>query len=164
MTRRLSHRVFRRLSGSKGNTLVEAAVLTPLLLLLTFAIVDFASLLYVYLALENGVSQATRFAVTGNLMDDPGNPGTPLSREGSIKAAMRQATPTLTIDDSAFTFNHFSPGGSSWSGGTGGPGDVEKVTVTYTWTLFTPLIRAFFTNGQIVLTVDSAMKNEGRPE
>ena len=41
--------------------------MTPLLLLLTFSIVDFAALFYVYLALENGASQATRYAVTGQV-------------------------------------------------------------------------------------------------
>jgi hypothetical protein len=75
---------------------------------------------------------------------------------------MRQATPTLTLDDSAFTFNHMSVGGSSWQAGTGGPGEIEKVTVDYTWDILTPIMRPFFTNGQIHFTVDSAMKNEAR--
>lgn len=132
MTGFLSRRMLRRLRDSKGNTLLEAAVVTPLLLLLTFGIVDFASLFYVYLALENGASQATRFAVTGNSMDDPNSPGSQLSREESIKLAMRQATPTLTITDANFTFTHLPQGGSSWVSGAGGPGDVGRVTIDYT--------------------------------
>ena len=47
---------------------------------------------------------------------------------------MRQATPTLTIPDGAFTFSTCRVGGSAWVGGTGGPDDIEKVTVDYTWT------------------------------
>jgi len=151
-----------RLSDARGTSLVEAALITPLLLLLTLSIVDFGALFYVYLALENGVSQATRYAVTGSLMDDPGNPGTPLSRNESIKLAMRQAAPTLTINDAAFTFNHMVPGGAAWVGGTGGPGDLEKLSVAYTWTFYNPLMWPFFNNGQIALNVDSAMKNESR--
>jgi len=158
----LSPRLFRRLSDSRGTTLVEAALITPLLLLLTFAIVDFASLFYVYLALENGVSQGTRYGVTGNQMDDPMNPGSKLSRADSIKTAMRQATPTLTIDNAAFSFSHMPPGGGVWIGGTGGPSDIEKLTVNYTWNIITPLLWPFFGNRQIQFTVDSAMKNEGR--
>ena len=104
-------------------------MITPLLLLLTFGIMEFATMFYVYLALENGVSQATRYGVTGNLKDDPMNPGTPLTRAESIKLAMRQATPTLTIPDAAFTFSHLPAGGGAWVGGTGGPGEIEKVTV-----------------------------------
>ena len=81
-------------------------------MLLTFATFDFASLFYAYLALENGISQATRFAVTGNQMNDPANPGNLLSRTASIETAMRLATPTLTIADTAFTFSHMSSGRS----------------------------------------------------
>jgi hypothetical protein len=109
---------------------------------------------YAYLALENGVSQATRFGITG------ATTGT-LSRQDSIKAAMRDATPTLTLADSAFTFNYMPQGGSAWLSGPGGPGDLEKVTVNYTWDFMTPLIRPFFTNGQLQIQVSSAMKNEG---
>src|SRR5205085_11437935 len=65
---------------SRGSNLVEAALVTPLLLLLTFAIADFGGLFYAYLALENGVSQATRYGVTGQTLDDPNNPGNKLSR------------------------------------------------------------------------------------
>jgi len=79
--------------------MIEAAIITPLLLLLTFSVVDFASIFYVYLALENGLSQATRFAVTGNKMDDPLNPGSKLNRADSIKMAMprpRRPSPSTT--------------------------------------------------------------------
>jgi Flp pilus assembly protein TadG len=152
----------RRLRSARGATLLEAALVTPLLMLLTFGTIDFASLFYAYLALENGVSQATRFAVTGNQMDDPAHPGTPLSRTDSIEAAMRQATPTLTISDAAFTFNHMSPGSATWAAGTGGPSDIEKVSVNYTWNILTPIMRPFFTGGRVTVHVESAMKNEGR--
>ena len=151
-----------RLRDATGTSLVEAALITPLLLLLTLSIVDFGALFYCYLALENGVSQATRYGVPGNLMDDPASPGTKLSRADSIKTAMRLATPTLTINDSAFAFNHMVPGGAAWVGGVGGPEDIEKVSVTYTWNLFNPVLWAFFPGGTITLNVDSSMKNESR--
>ena len=102
---------------------LEAAIITPLLLLLTFSIVDFGALFYVYLALENGVSQATRFGVTGNLMDDPTHPGTRCRATDSIKTAMRQATPTLTIPDSAFSVQlTWRRAAARWSGGHRRPG------------------------------------------
>jgi Flp pilus assembly protein TadG len=147
----------KRLRDSRGATLVEAAIMTPLLLLLTFSIVDFACIFYVYLALENGVSQATRYAVTGTVE-------TGMTREQSIKAAMRSATPTLTINDGMFSFSHMRPGTSTWVAGTGGEGDIGKVTINYNWSLMTPLMRPFFTNGQLNVRVESAMKNERRFE
>ena len=147
----------RRLGDSKGANLVEAAIITPLLLVLTFSIVDFAAMFYCYLALEHGVSQATRYAITGQQMSASGSP---IGREASIKAAMRDATPTLSIPDSAFSFSFMPVNGSSWSSGLGGANDVGRVTVNYQWRFMTPLIRPFFPNGQLSLRVQSTMKNE----
>jgi Flp pilus assembly protein TadG len=152
-----------RWNSSRGANLVEMAMVLPLLLLLTFAIVDFSSLFYVYLALENGVSLATRYGVTGQQMNDPMNPTQLLSREDSVKSAMRQATPTLAIDDSAFAFEHLPTGSSTWTAGIGGPSEISRVTVSYTWGLITPVVRPFFSGGQINLRVSSTMKNEGFP-
>jgi hypothetical protein len=157
----MAPKLARRLRDARGVALIEAALITPLFLLLTFSIVEFGAVFYAYLALENGVSLATRYAVTGNLLDDPSNPGTPLTRQESIKTAMRQSTPTLTIDDAMFTFSHSSPGGGGWVGGPGGPSDIERVTIKYTWKFFTPLFWAFFPpDGELTLRVESAMKNE----
>jgi hypothetical protein len=155
MSTRLTRPIVRRIRDSRGATLIEAAIMTPLLLLLTFSIVDFACLFYVYLALENGASQATRYAVTGQLQ-----PG--MTREESIRAAMRTATPTLTLDDNMFSFSHLPPGGANWLAGSGAEGDIGKLTINYTWNLMTPLIRPFFAGGQINIRVESAMKNERR--
>lgn len=155
-------RVLAWLKDCRGTNLIEAAFVLPLLLLLTFGIVDFGGLFYAWLALENGVSQATRFGITGEQLGDPENPAVKLSRTDSIKLAMRRATPSLTIDDDAFTFSHLPQGASDWVAGTGGPNDIEKVQVVYTWELMTPLISHFFPNGELQLRVDSAMKNEPR--
>jgi hypothetical protein len=154
MTRHFARRVFKRLADSRGTNLLEAAIITPLLLLLTFGIAEFGLVFWVWCAMQNGASLATRYAVTGNVM-------TGLNREESIRAAFRDATPSLTLDDAAFTFDHMVPGGNSWVAGVGGPNDIGKVTVNYTWTVITPFIRPFFDYGQINFAVESAMKNEG---
>ena len=156
--------MLKRLRNTDGATLLEAAIITPLLLLLTFSIVDFGAMFYVYLALENGVSQATRYGVTNSLMDDPSRPGTKLSRPESIKLAMRDSTPTLTIPDGSFSFAHRPVGAGGWTAGSGAPNDIEKLTVSYTWNVLTPVLWPFFNNGRIVLTVDSVMKNEAPVE
>jgi hypothetical protein len=158
LSRLRARRSIRRLGDAKGANLVEAALITPLLLLLTFSIVDFSAAFYAYLALEHGVSQATRLAVTGQQYMDGG--GNPMGREASIKQAMRNAAPTLTIPDNAFTFTFMPPGGTAWSSGLGGPGDVGRVQVSYQWTFMTPLIRPFFSGGQMTMVVQSTMKNE----
>lgn len=162
MKRSLLGRLVARLRDASGANLIEAAIITPLMLLLTFSIIDFGALFFVYLSLENGVSVATRYGVTGNQADDPNNPGTQLSREDSIKLAMRQATPTLTLADSAFSFSHLTPGSGTWLSGAGAPSDIEKVTVDYDWYILTPFMKPFFSGGYFHFKVDSAMKNEGR--
>jgi len=154
MTGFFSSRIARRLRGDSGQSLLEAGFITPLLLLLTFGIVDFSALLYVHLALQNGVAQASRYGVTGQIA------GTGVSREDSIRAAMRRATPTLTLDNGAFAFSHLKSGSSTWSSGSGGPNDIDKVSVTYTWSMLTPVLRPFFPTGKINFTAESIMKNE----
>ena len=155
-------RIARWLKDCRGTNLVEAAFVLPLLLLVTFAIADFGGLFYAYLALENGVSQATRMAVTGQQLNDPNQPNVQLSRMDSIKLAMRKATPSLTIPDNAFTFSHLPQGSNVWVAGTGGPNEIEKVQINYTWQLMTPLIATLFPGGELRLTVSSSMKNEPR--
>jgi Flp pilus assembly protein TadG len=145
-----------RLKDTRGANLVEAALLTPLLLLVSFSIFEFGAIFWVYLALESGVSQATRYAVTGQAIAGQ-------TRQASIKAAMREATRTLTLPDDAFSFSYLpgsSPGSTEWLPGTGGPSDIGKVTVTYTWSVFTPIMRPFFEDGRITFVVESAMRNE----
>ena len=153
MKRFVLQRIFRRLRKDEGANLLEAAIITPLLLLMTFAIVDFSAMLYVHLALQNGVAQASRYAVTGQAMGG-------MTREQSIKTVMRQATPTLTLSDAAFSFTNLPPGAGGWVGGLGGPNCIDKVRVNYTWTIMTPVMRPFFANGQINFIVESAMRNE----
>jgi Flp pilus assembly protein TadG len=137
-------------------------VIIPLLLL-TFAIIDFAGVFYVYLALENGLSQATRYGITGQrkTVTDPmtGLPTT-LDRRNSIIRSMQEATPTLDLSGANFTFSNIT---NATGEQTGGPGDIFRVTVTYNWNIMTPLVKPFFTNGCITLQVNSAVKNETFP-
>jgi uncharacterized protein len=163
LKRRAPLDIARRLRETAGNTMLEAAIITPLLLLLSLSIVDFGALFYVYLSLENGVSQATRYGITGNVMPDPAHPANNLSHDDSIKAAMRQATPTLTLPDAAFSFQFMPAGGGAWQAGSGGPDQLSKLRVNYTWRLINPMLWPFFPGGQITFNVESSMKNEGAP-
>lgn len=143
-------RLRRLVRDRSGASLLEAALVTPLLMLLTFGIVDFSMLFFVYLALEHGVTEATRANVTGNTGD----------RQTSLMQAMRANTPALTIPDEDFSFSHLSPGASGWVAGPGGPDDIDKLTVDYNWSLMTPLLAPLFPGGALHIHVESARKNE----
>ena len=89
--------------------------------------------------LENGVSQATRYAVTGQSVNDPNNAGQN-SRARTSKPPCVQATPDAHHQRQRFQFYNLTKAAS----GAGGPSDVIRVTVNYGWTAFTPLIRPIF--------------------
>jgi Flp pilus assembly protein TadG len=143
--------------SSRGVALAEAGIILTLLIPLTFSVLDFAGILYAFLAMQNGVSQATRYAVTGNHATD--SSGAALSRDDSIRKAMRAATPGFAIGDDAFTFYNLSKGTPD----SGGPNDIIRVTVAYNWQLFTPFLRPFFDGGYVAIHVASTMKNEPYP-
>lgn len=147
--------------SEKGQALVEAAMVLPLLLFIIFAVIDFSILFYVYQSMEYGISEATRYGITGQQREDPNNPGDYLSQEDSIKLAMRECNPTIALDNSSFTFEHLV--GASWAAGSGGPNDISRVTVNYNWRPMTPLVSVLFAGGQLPLRVSSTMKNEGYP-
>ncbi|NWG14769.1 MAG: pilus assembly protein [Acidobacteria bacterium] len=152
-----------RWKSGKGQTLAETAIVLILLLMLTFAIIDFALIFYAHLTLEHGIAHATRYAITGQLMQviDPitGSPVT-LDRRSSILKAMQDVTPTLDLSTASYAFENITnPAGDP----TGGPGDVIKITVSYDWRIVTPLISPLFPNGKITLTVSSTSKNEPSP-
>ena len=76
---------------------------------------------------------------------------------------MRTATPTLDARRRACSRSATCRrAGRVWVAGTGGEGDIGKLTINYTWNLMTPLIRPFFTGGRLNIRVESAMKNERR--
>jgi hypothetical protein len=149
MTPNFRNRLRKRLRDAKGNSIIETAIIFPLLMLVTFSIIDFGILFYVHLALESAVSQAVRFGITGNSMGG-------LSRQESIKAVLRQSAPTLTIDDGDITFSRLA--GGAWVNGLGGPGDIERLSIDYTHRVL--ILAPFFSNGDINLHAESAMKNE----
>ena len=140
--------------SSRGAALAETGIIITLLIPLTFAVLDFAGILYAFQAMQNGVSQATRFAVTGNHGTD--GSGAALSRDESIRQAMRAATPGFQIADNAFTFYNVSKGTPN----TGGPNDIIRVTVTYDWQLLTPILQPFFPSGHVTVRVALTMRNE----
>jgi len=52
-------------SRFKGQTLVEFALVLPIMLLVLFAIIEIARLLHAWVAIENGARFGVRYAVTG---------------------------------------------------------------------------------------------------
>jgi Flp pilus assembly protein TadG len=147
-----------RWQSEEGQSLVELALVLPLLLLLLFATVDFSLLFFVYHTMENGISEATRYGLTGQQEEDPNSPGNNLSRQDSMKLVMRNLCSNITLADGAFTFEHLN--GTVWTAGIGAAGDISRMTVNYNWKPITPFMNVLFTGGKIPLRVSSTVKNE----
>ena len=125
-------------------------------MLLSLSVVEAAMLFFAYLTLQNGVTAATRFGVTGQ---DPNDDDHPTRHEDSIMRVMRDAT-GLKLEDGEFTFYDIT----TQSSGTGGPNDIIQVTVTHPWLLISPMVWPLVGNGGVItLSVSATMRNEPSP-
>ena len=147
-------------SRCAGQAAVEVAFVLPIFLLLTFSIVDFGRLFYTQASLQDAVRQAGRFAVTGQHLADPGNPGKYLSRVQSIIQTAVAANPSIQVTDINV---------SSLAGGpnnAGGPGDTVTISLTTKLQMLTPYVAALFPGsssddyGKYKFTVSVSFKNE----
>jgi hypothetical protein len=141
----------------RGQALLETAIGVVLLLLLSFSVLDAAMFFFAYLTLQNGVTAATRYAVTGQ---EPNDKDHPSQHEDAIMRVIRDATPGLNIAHDDVHFHNLTTGGLD----AGGPDDVIQVTITHPWQLISPLLWPLVGNqGRITLSVSATMKNEPSP-
>lgn len=148
----------RRVARQSGQSVVEFALISMLLFMLMFGLMDFGRLFFTQMTLQHAVREAGRFAVTGNKLPDPNNPPQMLSRVASIQETARKSAAGLDISNISVTS---AAGGAN---SAGGPGDAVTVSLTTTLRLLTPLIAQLFTNGEHTFTVKTTFKNEPFPK
>jgi hypothetical protein len=61
---------------TRGQSLVEFALILPILLLLILGIIEGARIIWAYITVQNAAREAARYAVTGQPYDETGNPWT----------------------------------------------------------------------------------------
>ena len=86
-------------ASTGGTSLLEFALVAPMVFILLFAVFDFARLFYVEMNLQNAVREAGRFGVTGSHLSDPNHPGQNLSRVNSIIQVAQQAAMGLDVSN-----------------------------------------------------------------
>jgi Flp pilus assembly protein TadG len=136
--------------SERGTTIVEFAIVAPLVLLLVFGVIDFSRLFYTRLTMQHAVREAVRFAVTGNVTQDP-NTGQPRTRPESIRAKIVENATGLDVDVNTI---QITPADG------GGPGQIVTVRTDFTFEFATPVIKPFFPGGNYPFAVSSSMKNE----
>ena len=154
--RGLQH-LFCRSRSEEGATLVEFAFAALMFFFLVFAIFDFAHILFVEIDVQNAIQEAARYGSTGNHLPDPKNPGQDLSRVTSIINTLKSGAWGVNISNIQVS----SVNGGS--GSAGGPGDMETISTTVSTPLATPVIAAFFPNGQFTFIASVTIMNEPFP-
>lgn len=143
----------RERSGERGSAFVEFALVSPLLLLLMFGVLDFGRLFFTQLTLQHALREAGRFAVTGNHLPNAGG-STNMSRIASIKQVAQQSAAGLDLTAIQI---HSVKGGTN---NAGGPSDTVTISLTTNLKLLTPLVATFFPQGASKITASTTFKNE----
>jgi hypothetical protein len=148
-----------RKDSQRGQTVVEFTLIALLFFVLFFAIVEFAHLFYVRLALRHALAEAGRFMVTGQTLAD--SSGESMPRAEAIQSIFEKWLVGTGAGLQEFVM---TCGGAPCSGG--GPGE----TVTLTVTFYKPLFVTYFANflggsngcpeGRVCFSMSTTWKNE----
>jgi len=150
----------RKSRGEKGASVVEFALILPLLLLLLMAIVELGVLFWVNMTMQHAVREGARYAITGRSDLDPNpDPEAVKLRPEAILEKIRLSSlglyDSVVIEPVTIT----DPAGTELSG-FGAPGQIVVINLDCSWPLLTPLVRPFFDEGTYNFKVSSAMRNE----
>ncbi|MBL8137481.1 MAG: pilus assembly protein [Acidobacteria bacterium] len=136
-----------RWKSERGAELIEMVVVTPLLLLLLFGIIDFGFLFQRYVVLTNAAMEGARVGILpGYTAADAQTRATTYASTGGIPGAVTAVATTVNLP---------AAGGSTW------PGVQVTVTHVYTYPYIGPLIG--LVNGSlasVTLTASSTMRRQ----
>ena len=133
---------------SRGSALIETALVLPMLLVVMSGVFEFGRMFHIRLTARHAVIEATRYAVTGNFLTDP-ETGDPIDRATSIRRIVAERAYTLPVVADAIIID--PPDG-------GGPEDVVRVTLHYTYQYTMPGFMDVLPDMRF--SVAAAMKNE----
>jgi Flp pilus assembly protein TadG len=134
--------------SERGAELIEMAIVTPILLLLVFGIVDFGFLFQRYVVLTNAAVEGARVATM------PGY--TAADAQARVQAYVTTGGVNGTVNSVTAPVSLPGAGGGTWPG--------VQVTVTHVYTLqyITPIIRLVGGSnaGSVTLTAQSTMRSQ----
>lgn len=129
----------RYLKREEGATIIEYAIVAPILFIMVLGIIEFSLLMYAQSVLDSATTQSARFGTTnGEYVGESVNPDGITGREEFVVANIKRrvggllssAEPPLFINRSSF-------------GSSDGPALYD---VSYRWEFFTPFIGEFFSS------------------
>lgn len=128
----------KNLKNQKGQSLVEFAIILPILILVVMAILEFGLILNSYLTIQNIAREGARLGIAGGTDDQ-------------IRNVIFSSSPNLTASD--LTIN-ITP-----SDATRSSGDTLTVSVSYNYHGITPVISSLIGN-IVVLRAQTLMRVE----
>jgi len=149
--------------NQRGAVSIEIAVSSVVLFASLLSVFDFGRMYFYQSRLKYAVSQATRFATIGNVIEDPNNPGSDLSRADSIVVMIRELSGFVDMADGDISVVSLAGDGSQVPG-AGGPGDVVSVTATYRIAVVAPYLSALFDEGSYEFSATTTFRNEEFPD
>lgn len=137
------------LRGRSGQSLVEFAIVIPVVLALFFSIFELSRLMYTRLTVRHAIMESARTAVTGNQIEDPENPGELLSRAETIREIIQQKSIGLAVELDSIRIDP-ADGGD--------PEEVVSVSVGYTYSYMFPGFDGVFPD--LYFRITTSMRNE----
>ncbi len=144
--------------SERGIVVLEMALVSSLVMMLMGGVFDLANYFQTRSRIQFAVSQAARFAVTGNQVTDPTDPGALLSREDSIMHMLGKVS-GIPFDATQVTILTVQPDGTL-TPGAGGPGDIVLVRVNYDLNVVTPGVNKIFDSGTAPIRCSTRYRNE----
>ena len=177
------------LRSERSQSIVEFALIAPVLLVLLFGIIDFGRLIYVYATLNQAVNEGARTAIKDSAVlpsntdvqlsvrnhaadvslanpcsNGPITTATPPANQGWIY--ITEPNPPTTVEALSPTLQN-APGGQMWANATGSCSATNpahdhaalQVTIRYNFVPFTPLIQQLTAN-HIVISASATYKTE----
>ncbi len=141
-------RLGRSIRCTRGSALIEMALVTPMLLMLFASVFEFGRMFHTRLTARHAVIEATRFAVTGNQLTDTES-GDLLDRASSIRRIVAERAYTLPVTPESIVIDPADGGG---------PEDVVRITLTYTYDYSLPGFMDVLPHMRF--SVAAAMRNE----
>ena len=131
-------------SSRRGQTLVEFALILPILLLFTVMIFDLGRAVYYSSAIHNAAREAVRYGSVHNEAST--------GWQGMMNAAIDKAI-GVGLTNANFTAIGWGPDEPNGN-------HTVKMTITYSFTPATPLVASFLPGGDITLIADAKMRTE----
>ena len=141
----MARRPARRGASSRGQGLVEFALVFPVMMLLLLAIFDGGRLVFAYNDITNAARVGARVAIVNQ------------AAGAAVAATVNQAT-SLGLVNSDVTVTYLKPDLSGSCASPYGLGCVADVRVTFDWAAITPVIGSVI--GPVTLTTETRMPIE----